>query len=95
MSAHDNRRMNEPDLDTLQGAVRLTDWGVIRAQGADAASFLQGQLTQDVQQLDRGRARLAGYCSRQGPPARQLAGLARAARTNCCWRAAPTCCRPR
>ncbi len=66
MSAHDNHRMSEPDLKTLQGVVRLADWGVIRAQGADAASFLHGQLTQDVQHLDAHAARLAGYCSAKG-----------------------------
>jgi hypothetical protein len=64
--------MNEPDLDTLQGAVHLSDWGVIRAQGPDAASFLHGQLTQDVQQLDERNARLAGYCTAKG---RLLASL--------------------
>ena len=48
------------------GAVRLADWGLIRAQGADAASFLQGQLTQDVASLAEGRARLAGFCSAKG-----------------------------
>jgi tRNA-modifying protein YgfZ len=50
----------------LQGAVRLTDWGVIRAQGAEAASFLQGQLTSDVVGLAPGQATLAGYCSVKG-----------------------------
>jgi tRNA-modifying protein YgfZ len=49
-----------------QGAVRLTDWGLITATGADAASFLHGQLTQDVIGLDERRARLAGYCSAKG-----------------------------
>ena len=48
------------------GLCRLTEWGLIRAQGAEAASFLQGQLTQDVQHLEAGRARLAGYCSVKG-----------------------------
>ena len=72
MSDHDNGRMNLPDLTSLQGAARLTDWGVIRAQGADASSFLHGQLTQDVQQLDIRSARLAGYCSTKG---RLLASL--------------------
>ena len=48
------------------GACRLTDWGLIRAQGAEAAAFLHGQLTQDVQHLDAGKARLAGYCSAKG-----------------------------
>ena len=64
--------MNQPRIETLQGAVRLTDWGVIRAQGADAASFLHGQLTQDVQQLDEHGARLAGFCTAKG---RLLASL--------------------
>jgi len=51
---------------THLGAVRLTDWGVIRASGADARSFLHGQLTQDVLHLQPGQARLAGYCSAKG-----------------------------
>lgn len=48
------------------GAVRLTHWGVVTAQGADAAAFLQGQLSNDVQKLDARHARLAAYCSAQG-----------------------------
>lgn len=48
------------------GAVRLSHWGLIRAQGADAASFLHGQLTSDVQNLPAAQARLAGYCSAKG-----------------------------
>jgi tRNA-modifying protein YgfZ len=64
--------MNEPDFKALQGAVRLADWGLMRAQGADAASFLHGQLTQDVQQIDERSARLAGYCTAKG---RLLASL--------------------
>ncbi len=50
----------------FDGAVRLADWGVIRATGADAAAFLHGQLTQDTQSLREGSARLAGYCSAKG-----------------------------
>ena len=48
------------------GALPLTDWGLIRAAGPDARSFLHGQLTQDMQHLGRGQARLAGYCSAKG-----------------------------
>jgi folate-binding protein YgfZ len=48
------------------GCVRLADWGLIRARGADAASFLHGQLTQDTLHLAAGQARLAGYCSAKG-----------------------------
>ncbi|MEK8033980.1 folate-binding protein [Ideonella sp. DXS29W] len=54
----------------MEGAVRLENWGVIRAQGADAASFLQGQLTADVASLLSNsvppRATLAGYCTPKG-----------------------------
>lgn len=48
------------------GACRLSDWGVIRAQGEDARKFLHGQLTQDIEHLAAGQARLAGYCSAKG-----------------------------
>ncbi|RQP22193.1 CAF17-like 4Fe-4S cluster assembly/insertion protein YgfZ [Piscinibacter terrae] len=50
----------------IQGAAQLTHWGVIRASGADAASFLHGQLTNDFSRLGLGEARLAGYCSAKG-----------------------------
>ncbi len=64
MTADDNRRMSTTS--PIEGQVRLADWGVIRAQGADAASFLHGQLTQDVEHLESATARLAGYCSAKG-----------------------------
>ena len=64
--------MNEPNPLPMQGVVHLSHWGVIRAQGSDAASFLQGQLTQDVQQLDQHSTRLAGFCNAKG---RLLASL--------------------
>ncbi|MDT7834664.1 CAF17-like 4Fe-4S cluster assembly/insertion protein YgfZ [Aquabacterium sp. OR-4] len=51
---------------TADGALRLADWGLIRAEGADAATFLHSQLTQDVKSLQPGQARLAGYCSAKG-----------------------------
>lgn len=44
----------------------LTDLGLIGATGEDAASFLHNQLTNDVEHLDAGSARLAGYCSPKG-----------------------------
>lgn len=55
-----------PSSTTPDGALRLADWGVIRAQGPDAAQFLHSQLTQDVIGLRAGEARLAGYCSAKG-----------------------------
>ena len=48
------------------GIARLTDWGVIRVVGADAASFLQGQLTQDVLLMKLDEARLAAFCNAKG-----------------------------
>jgi folate-binding protein YgfZ len=50
----------------IEGSVQLTDWGVIRATGVDAATFLQGQLTNDVLALAPLQARLAGFCSAKG-----------------------------
>src|SRR4030088_649693 len=51
---------------SIGGVCRLADRGVIRAKGADAASFLQSQLTNDVASLAAGSARLAGFCSAKG-----------------------------
>lgn len=56
----------QPAASAPQGAVRLTDWGLIRAVGPDAAGFLHGQLTADITGLPAGRAALAGYCSAKG-----------------------------
>ncbi|WP_130481195.1 YgfZ/GcvT domain-containing protein [Sphaerotilus mobilis] len=56
----------------LGGVCRLPFWGVMQASGADAASFLHGQLSNDVNRLDARQARLAGYCNAQG---RMLASL--------------------
>ena len=50
----------------ISGLTELTHWGVIRAVGADAASFLQGQLTQDVVQMSLAEARLAAFCNAKG-----------------------------
>jgi folate-binding protein YgfZ len=50
----------------FEGIVRLPDWTLLRAHGADAATFLQGQLTQDVVGLQMGEARLSGYCTAKG-----------------------------
>ena len=55
-----------PSPHSLHGVCRIADWGVIRARGADAAKFLQGQLTNDVLALPPGQARLAGFCSAKG-----------------------------
>lgn len=50
----------------LDGAVRLQHWGVIRAQGDDAATFLHGQLSQDIKNLATNQARLGALCTAKG-----------------------------
>ena len=57
---------DKPPTPALDGVTRLSDWGLIRADGPDAASFLHGQLTQDMNSLREGEARLAGFCSPKG-----------------------------
>jgi hypothetical protein len=44
----------------------VTDLGLIAVAGDDAASFLHNQLTNDVEHLAAGEARLAGYCTPKG-----------------------------
>jgi folate-binding protein YgfZ len=57
----------EPQLKfSPSGIVTPPDWGLILAEGADAGTFLQGQLTNDVLLLPVGQSRFAGYCSAKG-----------------------------
>jgi tRNA-modifying protein YgfZ len=68
MGHDDNCRMSEhrlPSPDT-DGALRLADWGLMLAQGPEAAAFLNGQLTQEMLHLGDAQARLSGYCSPKG-----------------------------
>jgi folate-binding protein YgfZ len=44
----------------------LTDLGLLAFSGAEAASFLHNQLTNDVEHLSAGEVRLAGYCTPKG-----------------------------
>lgn len=66
------QRMNMPDLAlsstaiSLNGATPLPELGVIRVAGEDAATFLQGQLTQDVVLLKPGQSNLAALCNPKG-----------------------------
>jgi hypothetical protein len=57
----------EPHLKfSPSGMLTPSDWGLILAEGSDAGSFLQGQLTNDVLLLPTGQSRLSGYCSAKG-----------------------------
>ena len=48
------------------GAVQLGHLGVIKAVGEDAATFLQGQLTQEISTMSLNEARLAAFCNAKG-----------------------------
>jgi tRNA-modifying protein YgfZ len=48
------------------GVAKLDHLGIIRVTGSDAASFLQGQLTNDVVLLGMNESRLAAFCSAKG-----------------------------
>src|ERR1700683_2720027 len=47
-------------------AVPLSELGVLRARGADARAFLQGQLSNDLTRLGADQSLLAGYHNPQG-----------------------------
>jgi len=55
-----------PSPAAWRGALALPDMAVLQAMGPDTASFLHGQLSQDIQHLDATQARLAAYCSAKG-----------------------------
>lgn len=55
-----------PDPTSWSGALQVSDLGVIQAQGDEAAAFLHGQLSQDVNSQTASQARLAAYCSPKG-----------------------------
>lgn len=62
--------MDQPDTTAspalFDGVVALSHWGLIRAAGSDAASFLHGQLTNGIADLGATEVRLAGFCSAKG-----------------------------
>jgi len=50
----------------LGGVAVLPEFGLITVSGEAGAQFLHGQLTQDIEHLQAGQARWAGYCSPKG-----------------------------
>ncbi len=66
----------QPMTSTLNGVIALPHLGVIRVQGPDARSFLQGQLTQDFALLAQDQARLAAFCSAKGRMQASFIGFA-------------------
>jgi folate-binding protein YgfZ len=57
--------MHEDPTQVLR-AVLLPGFGVLRIGGADAATFLQGQFTNDVRLLADGRTQVSACCTSQG-----------------------------
>ncbi len=56
----------QPMPHPFHGVAPLPHLGVIRAQGEEAARFLQGQLTQDFALLGPREARLSAFCNPKG-----------------------------
>jgi folate-binding protein YgfZ len=63
----------------LDGVAALPHLGVIRAEGDEAARFLQGQLTNDFALLGTGEARLAAFCNAKGRMQASFVGIKRSA----------------
>jgi len=63
----------------LNGVTPLPHLGVLAVAGEDAASFLQGQLTNDFALLGPDQARLAAYCTPKGRMQASFVGLRRSA----------------
>ncbi|HDR9051964.1 TPA: folate-binding protein YgfZ [Burkholderia vietnamiensis] len=59
-------RPSAADFDAPAACMPLAQFGVIDVAGNDAATFLHGQLTNDIEHLDAASARVAGYCSPKG-----------------------------
>ena len=66
-------------LQPLNGITPISHLGVIRAVGADAASFLHGQLSNDFALLDMNHARLAAFCTAKGRMLASFIGFKRSA----------------
>ena len=66
----------------LSGVAPIPHLGVIRVEGLDSASFLQGQLTQDFVLLKDNEARLAAFCSAKGRMQASFVGFKRAAHSD-------------
>lgn len=53
-------------LKTHQSIVNLPQYGLVSVSGADAATFLQGQLTCDIHQLQENTANRGSLCNHKG-----------------------------
>jgi folate-binding protein YgfZ len=62
----ENSKTSHSSYQLPSGVAKLEHLGIIRVTGADATSFLQGQLTNDVALLPMNESRLAAFCSAKG-----------------------------
>ncbi|MEO8017205.1 MAG: hypothetical protein ABI769_05285 [Pseudomonadota bacterium] len=58
--------MSTPGIDLSQASAGIPPLGVLAFRGADAARFLQGQVSADVEKLAPGQSTLAGFHNPQG-----------------------------
>jgi hypothetical protein len=61
-----NLRFDPPHTGAAPSLIPLLDEASLWVQGADATSFLQGQLTNDIQQVGATSGQLATYCTAKG-----------------------------
>jgi folate-binding protein YgfZ len=61
-----NRLIKVPSAEHSTHYVPLTDYSIISVQGPDAHKFLQGQLTCDLNEVDRLGALLGAHCNIKG-----------------------------
>ena len=72
MGGYDSRlRQGNPlnptkPMNSTNQTISLTDQGLIRASGEDAANFLHNLLTNDISHLTQGEARRAALCTAKG-----------------------------
>jgi folate-binding protein YgfZ len=55
-----------PHFVDTPSACRLSEWGLLRVSGEDAAGFLQGQATCDINALGDGRLGSGAFCTPKG-----------------------------
>jgi tRNA-modifying protein YgfZ len=61
-----NQTQEISDVSNKNVITPINDLGLIEVTGKDAVNFLQGQLTNDLKQLDGVHAQLSGYCTPKG-----------------------------
>ena len=61
-----SQQNTQTNAELPSGIAKLEHLGIIHVTGADATSFLQGQLTNDVALLSMNESRLAAFCSAKG-----------------------------